>query len=66
MAARRQRFALRGFLAGLVAGAVFVGYRVATHTGAIPRSDLGIGLAVVLVCGLAGGLAGRALGSGGD
>lgn len=57
----KQRFARKGFFSGLFAGAIFVVYKVVTHTGSIPRSDIGISLAVVLLFGLIGGLIGRAL-----
>jgi hypothetical protein len=59
----KQRFARGGFLWGLVAGLLFVAYKIFKYPGSINRSDAMLCVAVVLCFGLAGGLIGMALGT---
>ena len=59
----KRRFKRTGFVCGAFAGALFITFKVLKTPGSIPRSDLLLALAVILLCGIAGGLIGSALGA---
>ena len=56
------KFRRRGFTLGIVAGVLFIAYKVLKYPGSIDRRDALLCLALVLAIGLLGGLIGFALG----
>jgi hypothetical protein len=58
----KQKFKRAGFAGGVFAGVVFIAFKVLKSPGSIPRSDLLLALALILLCGLVGSLIGSALG----
>jgi len=57
-----QKFRRRGFALGVLAGVLFIAYKVLKYPGSIDRGDALLCLALVLSMGLVGGLIGMALG----
>lgn len=50
---------IRGFVSGLLAGLLFVVYRVMKHSGGPRREELNIYAGTILAVGIIGGIAGR-------
>ena len=59
----KRRFKRSGFACGAFAGVLFIGFKVLKTPGSIPRSDLLLALAVILLCGIVGGFIGSMLGA---
>ena len=57
-----QKFRRRGFALGVLAGALYVAWKVLKYPGSFERRDAMLCLALVLSIGLVGGLLGWALG----